>query len=101
MRDGVTFHSGNPVTAEDAALSLRRAVKLNKTPSFILTQFGFTPENVEEMIVADGNTVNITTDKKYATSFVLNCLTATIGGIVDKEMVMAATRTTATWATNG
>lgn len=91
MREGVTFHSGNPVRAEDAAFSLRRAVILNKTPSFILTQFGFTPENVNETITFDpkANTVSITTDKRYATSFVLNCLTATIGGIVDKKTVMA------------
>jgi peptide/nickel transport system substrate-binding protein len=89
MREGVKFHSGNPVRAEDAEFSLRRAVTLNKTPSFILTQFGFTAENVGETIVAEGNTVRITTDKRYATSFVLNCLTATIGGIVDKEVVMA------------
>lgn len=88
MREGVKFHSGNPVTAEDVEFSLRRAVILAKTPSFILTQFGFTPENVNETIVADGNTIRITTDKKYATSFVLNCLTATIGGIVDKKLVM-------------
>ncbi len=91
MREGVKFHSGNPVRAEDAAWSLRRAVILNKTPSFILTQFGFTPENVEETITfdAEAGTVSITTDKRYATSFVLNCLTATIGGIIDKETVMA------------
>lgn len=89
MREGVKFHSGNPVRAEDVEFSLRRVVTLNKTPSFILTQFGFTAENVGETIVADGNTVSITTDKRYATSFVLNCLTATIGGIVDKEVVMA------------
>jgi len=88
MREGVKFHSGNPVRAEDVAFSLRRVVTLNKTPSFILTQFGFTPENVNETIVADGNTVSITTDKRYATSFVLNCLTATVGGVVDKEVVM-------------
>ncbi|MCI2394057.1 ABC transporter substrate-binding protein [Aliiroseovarius sediminis] len=89
MREGVTFHSGNPVRAEDAAFSLQRAVILNKTPAFILTQFGFTPENAEETIRAEGNKLMITTDKRYATSFVLNCLTATIGGIVDKETVMA------------
>ncbi len=89
MREGVTFHSGNPVRAEDAAFSLQRAVILNKTPAFILTQFGFTPENVTETIRADGNTLILTTDKKYATSFVLNCLTATIGAVVDKETVMA------------
>ena len=89
MREGVKFHSGNPVRAEDAAWSLQRAVILNKTPSFILAQFGFTAENAMEMIKAEGNTVTITTDKRYATSFVLNCLTSTIGGIVDKEVVMA------------
>ncbi len=52
----MTFHSGNPVRAEDAAFSLRRVVKLNKTPSFILTQFGFTPENVDEKITVDDTT---------------------------------------------
>ncbi|MCK0166776.1 ABC transporter substrate-binding protein [Jannaschia sp. S6380] len=89
IRDGLTFHSGNPVRAEDVEFSLRRVVELNLTPAFILTQFGFTADNVEETIVADGNTVTIVTDKPYATSFVLNCLTATIGGIVDKELVLA------------
>lgn len=89
MRDGVKFHSGNPVRAEDVAFSFKRVVALNKTPSFILTQFGFTPENMDETITVDGNTVSITTDKRYATSFVLNCLTATIAGIVDEMTVMA------------
>jgi len=89
IRDGLKFHSGNPVTAEDVEFSLRRAVILKKTPSFILTQFGFNEENVGETIKADGNKVSITTDKKYATSFVLNCLTSTIGGIVDMKTVMA------------
>ena len=89
IRDGLSFHSGNPVTAEDVEFSLRRAVLLDKTPSFILKQFGFASDNVGQTIVADGNTVTITTDKRYATSFVLNCLTATVGGIVDKATVMA------------
>ena len=89
MREGVKFHSGNPVTAKDAEFSLRRAVTLNKTPAFILTQFGFTPENVEHTIVAtDDMTLVITTDRRYALSFVLNCLTSTIGGIVDSKLVM-------------
>jgi len=89
MREGVTFHSGNPVRAEDAAWSLQRAVKLNKTPAFILTQFGFTPENVEEKITFDGNTLTLNLDQPYAPSFVLNCLTAMIASVVDKETVMA------------
>ncbi|SFA75474.1 peptide/nickel transport system substrate-binding protein [Poseidonocella pacifica] len=90
IAEGNTFASGNPVTAKDAEFSLRRAVQLDKTPSFILTQFGFTPDNVEETIVAtDDSTLTLVLDKQYAVSFVLNCLTATIGGIVDSETVMA------------
>lgn len=86
---GRKFHSGNPVTAADAAFSLRRAVILNKTPSFILTQFGFTPENVEETIKATGELeLVIKTDKPYAPSFFYNCLTATIGSIVDMKLAM-------------
>ena len=90
MRAGVKFQSGNPFTAHDAAFSLQRAVILKKPPSFILTQFGFNADNVKEKIKAtDDMTLVITTDAKYATSFVFNCLTATIGGIVDKKEVMS------------
>ncbi|MCP4720484.1 MAG: ABC transporter substrate-binding protein [Desulfobacteraceae bacterium] len=90
MRSGVKFHSGNPVTAKDAVFSLQRAVKLNKTPAFIFTQFGFSAENVDKTIKLIGDmTFSITTDEKYATSFVMNCLTSTIGGIVDSKTVMS------------
>ena len=88
IREGLKFESGNPVTAEDVEFSLRRAVLLNKTPAFILKQLGLTADNVAETIKAEGNTVAITTDRRYATSFVLNCLTATVGGIVDKLTAM-------------
>ncbi|HWL59134.1 MAG TPA: ABC transporter substrate-binding protein [Paracoccus sp. (in: a-proteobacteria)] len=88
MREGVKFHSGNPVRAEDAAWSLQRAVKLNKSPAFILNQFGFTPENVEEMVSFDGNKVILKLDQPYAQSFVLNCLASNVAGVVDKETVM-------------
>ena len=89
MKSGITFSSGNPVTAEDAALSLRRVVKLNKTPAFILTQFGLTAENVDQMITFEGDTVTLKTDKAYAPSFVYNCLTAGVANIVDIKTVMA------------
>jgi len=90
MRKGVKFQSGNPVTAHDAAFSLQRAVTMKKTPSFILTQFGFNKDNVKDAIKAtDDMTLVMTTDEKYATSFVLNCLTATIGSILDSKTVMA------------
>ena len=89
MREGVSFHSGNPVRAEDAAWSLQRAVKLDKTPAFILTQFGLTADNVEEKVTFEGDTLTLQLDKPYAQSFVLNCLTAMVASVVDKETVMA------------
>ncbi len=89
IRKGLKFHSGNPITAKDAEFSLRRAIILNKTPSFILKQFGFTPDNIGETIKAvDDYTLVIKTDKPYAPSFFYNCLTATIGSIVDMKLVM-------------
>jgi peptide/nickel transport system substrate-binding protein len=87
MKPGITFASGNPVTAEAAAWSLQRAVKINKTPAFILNQFGWTAENVDSMITAEGDTVTMKLDKAYAPTFLYNCLTAGVASIVDAETV--------------
>jgi peptide/nickel transport system substrate-binding protein len=90
VRDGIKFHSGNPLTAEDAVFSLTRVVKLNLTPSFILDQFGFSPDNVDRRIkVVDPHTFTVVLDKPFAPSFFLYCLTATVGSVVDKKLVMA------------
>ena len=88
MKPGITFASGNPVRAEDAAWSLQRAIKLNKSPAFILGQFGWTPENVDSMVKADGDTLTLTVDKPYAPTFLYNCLTSGVASVVDKELVM-------------
>ncbi len=90
IRKGMTFASGNPVSAEDAAFSLQRMVLLAKTPCFILNQFGFTPENVRDKIRAvDACTLVLETDKAYAPTFLLYCLTSTVGSVVDKKTVMS------------
>jgi len=88
IRSGVTFHSGNALTAEDAAYSLRRAVKLDKSPAFILGQFGFTKDNADQKIRAtDARTLVIETDKAYAPTFVLYCLTAGVAAVVDAKLL--------------
>lgn len=88
MKPGLTFASGNPVRAEDAAWSLQRAIKLNKSPAFILGQFGWTPENVDSMVTADGDTLTLTVDQAYAPTFLYNCLTSGVASVVDKDAVM-------------
>ena len=79
------------MTANDAAFSLQRVVKLNKTPGFIVTQFGFSPDNVEKMIRAlDDYTLEMKLpNEAEATSFVLYCLSANVGSVVDTKTVMA------------
>jgi peptide/nickel transport system substrate-binding protein len=89
LKQGLKFASGNPITAEDVAFSFERAVKLDKSPAFILTQFGLTGDNVTEKAkAADESTFVFTVDKPYAPSFVLNCLTATVASVVDKKLVL-------------
>ena len=89
LKPNLKFASGNPLTAEDAVYSLQRAVALDKAPAFILTQFGFTKDNVKDKIKQTGPlTLTIETDKAYAPSFVLNCMTADVGSIVDKKLLL-------------
>ena len=89
IRQGRKFASGNPITAEDVVFSLRRAIKLDKSPAFIIGQFGLTPDNVDEMIKQTGDyEFSFTMDKPYASSFVLYCLTATVASVVDKKLAM-------------
>jgi peptide/nickel transport system substrate-binding protein len=89
LNDDVVFSSGAKVTAEDAAFSLQRAIKMNKSPAFIIGQFGFTPENAEERIVAaDANTLKLTVEQPTSIAFLLYCLSANIGAIVEKKVVM-------------
>ncbi|MBB3463706.1 ABC transporter substrate-binding protein [Rhizobium sp. BK377] len=89
LKPDLKFASGNPITAEDVAWSFERAVKLDKSPAFILTQFGLTGDNVTEKAKAvDPTTFTFTVDKAYAPSFVLNCLTATVASVVDKKLVV-------------
>jgi peptide/nickel transport system substrate-binding protein len=83
------FASGKPMTSADAEFSLHRAVILNLTPGFIITQFGFNKDNVSQLIRAtDPNTLVVELPKPAATSFVLYCLSAEVGGVVEKATVL-------------
>ena len=90
LKDGPRFSSGKPVTAEDAAFSLQRTVILNKAPAFIINQFGYTKDNVAAMIRAtDARTLVMTTAEPTSTSFLLYCLSAAVGGVVEKAAATA------------
>ena len=96
LKDGPKFSSGKPVTAEDAAFSLTRAVVLNKAPAFIINQFGYNKDNVAGMIRAtDARTLVMSTAEATAPSFLLYCLSAAVGGVVEKAVVLSHAQKTA------
>jgi len=89
LRDGAKFHSGNPVRPEDVLFSFKRVVVLNLTPAFILTQLGWTPENIDAMVtIADGKVV-VKYEGDFSSAFVLNVLAARPASVVDEVTVMA------------
>ena len=90
IHDGRKFASGNPMTAADVVFSLQRAVILDKSPAFILDQFGLSKDNVKDKIRQTGDyTFDFEMDKAYAPTFVLYCMTATVASVVDMKLVMA------------
>ena len=52
LRSDVTFHSGNPLTAEDVAWSLYRVMKLNYGLATTWKAYGYTAENIQGLIRA-------------------------------------------------
>jgi peptide/nickel transport system substrate-binding protein len=90
LRPDARFASGRPVTAEDAAFSLRRIVLLDLTPAFVLRQFGFTRENVAARIrAADAATLILDTAVKVAPSLLYYVLTSSIASVVDRAEALA------------
>lgn len=93
LRADARFTSGNPVRPEDVAFSLRRVVRLNKAPAALLTQLGWTAQNVDSMVrVASDRTVVLTIGTDVSPSFVLNLLAVHTCSIVDERVVAANAR---------
>ena len=82
------FSSGNPVRPEDVIFSLTRAVKLNKSPAFILNELGWKADNVDAAITkVDDKHVKLTWTADVGSGFALSILTAPIASIVDEQTV--------------
>ncbi|WP_330728378.1 ABC transporter substrate-binding protein [Burkholderia multivorans] len=90
LRPGLTFHSGNPLTADDVAWSLQRTVLLDKGPAGVLADLGLTKANVMQKVRAvDAQTFVLETDRVYAPSFVLNVLSACPASVLDKKLLLS------------
>ncbi|MDU6410792.1 MAG: ABC transporter substrate-binding protein, partial [Yersiniaceae bacterium] len=87
------FASGNPVTADDVIFSLSRVVKLNKTPSFILGEFGWTPQNIDAQFTRRGDhQVEIRWASPIGRDLALRLLSAPVSSIVDSKLLAQHTQ---------
>lgn len=88
LRADAKFDGGAPVTAQDVVYSLQRAVKMNKSPSFLLAQIGLNVANADTALrAAAGNVVIITLPQAIASGLVLATLSTTVSGIVEQKAV--------------
>ena len=87
IRPGLKFHSGNPLTADDVAWSIQRTALLDKGAAAVLAGIGLTKDNaLQNVKKIDDTTVSITTDQKYAPTFVLNVLGAWPASVIDRKL---------------
>ncbi len=89
MREGLRFASGNPLTAEDAAWSIQRVIKLGQVGATDIAQWGFTAENVDDLVRAeDERTLVIDLPEQVSTDLVLYSLAGSSLGILDRQLVL-------------
>lgn len=89
LRDDVTFHSGNPLTADDVVWSMRRILHLNLAQSSVWKSYGFSKKNIDQQVSApDRFTVKITLPKANDPQLIIYSLGA-LGnlGVLDSKTV--------------
>lgn len=90
IRAGNKFASGNPVTAQDAAWSLQRVIKLEKTPVFLISQLGWNKDNIDQMVTAtDDSTLTVKIGVNFAPTLVYALLGSVVGSVVDMKTAMS------------
>jgi peptide/nickel transport system substrate-binding protein len=89
--EDAVFPSGNPVTAEDAAWSLQRVLKLGFGNAATLTEYGFSADEAEQQFVAeDDQTLVMNLTKPYPVEIILQAVAANrVANVLDKELVTA------------
>jgi peptide/nickel transport system substrate-binding protein len=84
LRSDAAFASGHPVRPEDVVFSLQRAVRLNRSPAFILNELGWNAQNVGLFVAkVDEHRVRLSWPGRVGPAFVLNVLSATVASVLD------------------
>ncbi|MEM5461546.1 ABC transporter substrate-binding protein [Paraburkholderia phytofirmans] len=90
LRKSARFESGSTVSAEDVVFSLQRVIRLNRAPSFLLTQLGLATENIDTTVKASApDTVVLSLPQPRAAGLVMAALSTTCGSVVEKKLVLS------------
>jgi peptide/nickel transport system substrate-binding protein len=85
LNPAAKFASGNPVTAEDFVFSWGRAIDINKSPAFLLTDVcGMTKEN---MTAVDATTLELKIPSAISPAVCLSVLSFSTAAVVEKALV--------------
>ena len=89
LNPNARFSNGDPVTAGDVVYSFERVVNLPNDPaSWLVTQMGFTPKNIDQYIKAvDPSTVSITLPQPFSPGAFLAIMANGVTSVVDKKVV--------------
>ena len=89
LRTTPKFASGVAVTAQDAAFSLHRMIRMRKSSPLPFRLLGWQAKTVEALIQAkDARTLVLKTVKPVAPTFLLNALTMPMASVVQRELVL-------------
>lgn len=90
MRTDAYFQSGNPVTAQDAAWSIQRLVKMGQVGSSDMALWGFNSANVDKLVRAkDASTLELELPVEVSPALVLYSLAGASTGIIDMKATMS------------
>ena len=78
------FHSGNPVDAKAVEFSLRRVMRLNLTPAFIVTDFVNKPEDI---VAISSNQLRVTFKQTMPEILMASVMGNPVTGVVDPAVV--------------
>ncbi|WP_447527966.1 ABC transporter substrate-binding protein [Vreelandella sp. TE19] len=90
LRDDISFHSGNTLTAEDVVWSFERVLDLNLALATTWKALGFTQDNISELIsVVDDHQIEVAFPRQLDPKLVMYTLaTSPSAFIIDRELAL-------------
>jgi peptide/nickel transport system substrate-binding protein len=87
LNPAATFASGNPVTAQDVAFSWARAIDINKSPAFLLTDIS--AQTKETFRAVDASTFQVDLPATVSPQVFLSVISFSLTAVVEQAVVEA------------